>query len=117
MITAIVLGGYYLRLPTAVGIGQFTLNADLPASGGLYKTANVTYRGETIGKVTAVEPTKMGAQVTMSISNRYKIPIDAAANVHSVSVVGEQYLDLVSVGNPGKYFSPQQDHHQGHHSR
>ena len=95
-------------LPTAAGIGQYTLHADLPASGGLYETANVTYRGETIGTVTAVEPTETGARATMSISNRYKIPIDASANVHSVSAVGEQYLDLVSVGNPGKYFSPGQ---------
>jgi phospholipid/cholesterol/gamma-HCH transport system substrate-binding protein len=108
VITAIALGGYYLRIPTAVGIGQYTLKADLPASGGLYKTANVTYRGETIGTVTAVEPTETGARATMSIANRYKIPIDASANVHSVSAVGEQYLDLVSVGNPGKYFSPGQ---------
>ena len=108
VITAIALGWYYLRIPSQAGIGQYTLKADLPASGGLYKTANVTYRGETIGKVTAVEPTETGAQATMSISNRYKIPIDASANVHSVSAVGEQYLDLVSVGNPGKYFSPGQ---------
>ena len=108
VITAVVLGGYYLRIPTAAGIGQYTLHADLPASGGLYETANVTYRGETIGTVTAVEPTETGARVTMSIANRYKIPIDASANVHSVSAVGEQYLDLVSVGNPSKYFSPGQ---------
>ncbi len=108
VITAIALGGYYLQLPTAAGIGQYTLTADLPASGGLYKTSNVTYRGETIGTVTAVEPTETGAQVTMSIADRYKIPIDASANVHSVSAVGEQYLDLVSVGNPGRYFSPGQ---------
>jgi phospholipid/cholesterol/gamma-HCH transport system substrate-binding protein len=108
LVTAIVLGGYYLRLPTAAGIGQYRLYANLPASGGLYETANVTYRGETIGTVTAVEPTETGARATMSISSRYKIPIDAAANVHSVSAVGEQYLDLVSAGNPGKYFSPQQ---------
>ena len=108
VITAVALGWYYLRIPTAVGIGQYTLKADLPASGGLYKTANVTYRGETIGTVTAVEPTETGAQVIMSIANRYKIPIDASANAHSVSAVGEQYLDLVSVGNPGKYFSPGQ---------
>ena len=85
VITAVALGGYYLRIPSAAGIGQYTLKADLPASGGLYKTANVTYRGETIGTVTAVEPTETGAQATMSISNRYKIPIDASANVHSVS--------------------------------
>ena len=32
----------------------------------------------------------------MSIDDQYKIPIDASANVHSVSAVGEQYLDLVS---------------------
>jgi phospholipid/cholesterol/gamma-HCH transport system substrate-binding protein len=108
VITAIALGWYYLRVPTAMGIGQYTLKADLPTSGGLYKTANVTYRGETIGRVTAVEPTETGVQATMSIGNRYKIPVDASANVHSVSAVGEQYLDLVSVGNPGKYFSPGQ---------
>ena len=107
-ITAVALGWYYLQIPSAVGIGQYTLKADLPASGGLYKTSNVTYRGETIGTVTAVEPTETGARVTMSIGDRYKIPIDASANVHSVSAVGEQYLDLVSAGNPGKYFSPGQ---------
>jgi phospholipid/cholesterol/gamma-HCH transport system substrate-binding protein len=44
----------------------------------------------------------------MSIDSRYKIPIDASADVHSVSAVGEQYLDLVSVSNPGKFFSPGQ---------
>ena len=41
----------------------------------------------------------------MSIDSHYKIPIDVTANVHSVSAVGEQYLDLVSTGNPGKFLS------------
>ncbi len=45
-------------MPTLMGVGQYTLKADLPASGGLYATANVTYRGITIGKVTDVEPTE-----------------------------------------------------------
>ncbi len=100
-----VLGWYYLRMPSLVGIGQYKLYADLPRSGGLYATANVTYRGTQIGKVTAVEPTENGARATMSIDNRYKIPADATANVHSVSAIGEQYLDLVSTGNPGQYLS------------
>ena len=108
VITMVVLGGYYLRLPALAGIGQYTLKADLPASGGLYRTANVTYRGATIGKVTSVQPTKHGVEVTMSIDDGYRIPADATANVHSVSAVGEQYLDLVSKGNPGKFFSPGQ---------
>ncbi|PJE22364.1 MAG: MCE family protein [Mycobacterium sp.] len=100
-----VLGIYYLQIPTLVGIGRYELTANLPASGGLYPTANVTYRGITIGKVTEVEPTPAGAKATLSIDSRYKIPIDATANVHSVSAVGEQYLDLVSTGNPGKFFA------------
>jgi phospholipid/cholesterol/gamma-HCH transport system substrate-binding protein len=105
VVSIFVLGVYYLQVPSLVGIGQYTLKAELPASGGLYPTANVTYRGITIGKVTQVEPTEQGAEATMSIDSRYKIPIDTVANVHSVSAVGEQYLDLVSSGNPGKYFS------------
>ena len=108
VIALVVLGWYYLRLPSLVGIGQYQLKADLPASGGLYPTSNVTYRGITIGKVTDVEPTEHGAQATMSIASRYKIPVDVSANVHSVSAVGEQYLDLVSVGNPGRFLSPGQ---------
>src|SRR6201998_893105 len=108
VVALLVLGWYYLRLPSLVGIGQYQLKADLPASGGLYPTANVTYRGITIGKVTDVEPTEHGAQATMSIASQYKIPLDASANVHSVSAVGEQYLDLVSQGNPGRFLSPGQ---------
>src|SRR6201998_3363317 len=101
----LVLGMYYLRIPSLMGVGRYTLKAELPASGGLYPTANVTYRGTTIGKVTDVEPTEHGAEATMSIDSHYKVPIDATANVHSVSAVGEQYLDLVSTGNPGKFLS------------
>jgi phospholipid/cholesterol/gamma-HCH transport system substrate-binding protein len=100
-----VLVVHYLHMPTLMGVGQYTLKADLPASGGLYATANVTYRGITIGKVTDVEPTKKGVVATMRIADKYKIPIDASANVHSVSAVGEQYVDLVSEGNPRQYFA------------
>ena len=106
VVALLVLGVYFLRLPTLAGVGQYTLKADLPSSGGLYATANVTYRGVTIGRVTNVEPTENGVRATMSISEKYKIPLDASANVHSVSAVGEQYLDLVSdTGTPGKYFA------------
>src|SRR5246500_706078 len=105
----VALGWYYLRIPSQLGVGQYRLVAELPASGGLYRTSNVTYRGIQIGRVTKVEPTKHGARATLSIDSRHKIPIDASANVHSVSAVGEQYLDLVSAGNPGgRYFSPGQ---------
>ena len=108
-VTALVaLGWYYLRIPSQLGVGQYRLVAELPASGGLYRTSNVTYRGIQIGRVTKVEPTKNGVRATLTIDSRHKIPIDASANVHSVSAIGEQYLDLVSTGNPGKFFEPGQ---------
>jgi len=104
IIAVVVLGWYYLRVPSLVGVGTYDLNAKLPRSGGLYGTANVTYRGTQIGKVTEVHPTEDGAEATLRIESRYKIPIDAVPNVHSVSAIGEQYLDLVSTGNPGQYY-------------
>ncbi|OBG45156.1 mammalian cell entry protein [Mycobacterium alsense] len=99
----VVLVWYYLQIPSLVGIGRYTLYAELPQSGGLYRTANVTYRGVTIGKVTNVEPTRRGARATLSIDDGYQIPADASANVHSVSAVGEQYIDLVSTSKHGPY--------------
>ncbi|PRC55972.1 MCE family protein, partial [Mycobacterium sp. ITM-2017-0098] len=66
-----VLGLYYLRLPSLAGVGQYTLYAELPRSGGLYASGNVTYRGSQIGKVTEVEPTETGARATMSIDSEY----------------------------------------------
>ena len=105
IIALVVLGWYYLRVPSLAGIGQYKLYADLPRSGGLYETANVTYRGTQIGKVTGVEPTENGVKATMSIDNEFKIPKDATANVHSVSAIGEQYLDQVSTANPGQYYT------------
>ena len=108
VIALVVLGVYYLRLPTMAGVGQYTLYAQLPRSGGLYETANVTYRGTQIGKVTAVEPTEDGARATMLIGDEFKIPVDSSANVHSVSAIGEQYLDLVPASDSTQYFSPGQ---------
>jgi phospholipid/cholesterol/gamma-HCH transport system substrate-binding protein len=104
MIGLVALGWYYLRLPAVLGVGRYTLYAQLPRSGNLYATANVTYRGITIGKVTEVEPTARGGRATLSIDDRYRIPADASANVHSVSAIGEQYLDLVSTDEPHQYF-------------
>jgi phospholipid/cholesterol/gamma-HCH transport system substrate-binding protein len=105
IIAVVVLGWYYLRVPSLAGVGTYDLHANLPRSGGLYGTANVTYRGTQIGKVTEVSPTENGAEATLRIESRYKIPIDAVPNVHSVSAIGEQYLDLVSDGNPGRYYA------------
>jgi phospholipid/cholesterol/gamma-HCH transport system substrate-binding protein len=68
---------------------------ELPATGGLYRFSNVTYRGVQVGKVTAVGPTGTGAEATLSLATSPKIPANLHAAVRSVSAVGEQYVDLV----------------------
>jgi len=108
VLALIGLSIYYLRLPSVAGIGQYTLTADLPSAGGLYRTSNVTYRGVTIGSVTDVQPTEKGARATLRIADKFQIPVDASANVRSVTAIGEQYLDLVSDGKSNQNFKPGQ---------
>ena len=45
----------YIRAPTLLGIGRMTMTLKLPATGGLYRFSNVTYRGVQVGKVTVAE--------------------------------------------------------------
>ncbi|MBH0781120.1 MCE family protein [Nocardia bovistercoris] len=103
VIGMIVMATVYMRLPTLVGVGTMTVYVDLPASGGLYRFGNVTYRGVEIGKVTAVGLTRDGVRATLAIDGSHDIPVDLEAQVRSVSAVGEQYVDLRPRVDGGPY--------------
>src|ERR1700739_2638083 len=85
---------FYIQAPTLLGIGRITVKLELPATGGLYRFSNVTYRGVQLGKVTAVALTPTGAKARLSLSTSPKVPTNLTAKVLSVSAVGEQYVDL-----------------------
>jgi phospholipid/cholesterol/gamma-HCH transport system substrate-binding protein len=85
---------FYIQAPTLFGIGRMTVTLELPATGGLYRFSNVTYRGVQVGKVTAVALTADGAKATLSLGTSPKVPANLQAAVLSVSAVGEQYVDL-----------------------
>jgi virulence factor Mce-like protein len=85
---------FYIQAPTLLGIGRMTVTLELPATGGLYRFSNVTYRGVQLGKVTSVGLTPTGAKATLSLSSSPQVPADLVARVLSVSAVGEQYVDL-----------------------
>src|SRR5271167_2477715 len=85
---------FYIQAPTLLGIGRMTVTVELPATGGLYRFSNVTYRGVQVGKVTAVSLAANGAKATLSLGTSPKIPANLQADVLSVSAVGEQYVDL-----------------------
>lgn len=93
----------YVQVPTLMGIGRMTVTLNLPRGGGLYHFSNVTYRGIQIGKVTALAATVEGARATLSLDNAARIPADLQAEVHSMSAIGEQYVDLVPRRSEGPY--------------
>jgi virulence factor Mce-like protein len=90
---AVMLFGY-IQVQTLRGLGRIEVTLELPATGGLYRFGNVTYRGVEVGKVTDVKLTAKGAEATLTLNTSPKIPRDLQANVLSVSAVGEQYVDL-----------------------
>jgi phospholipid/cholesterol/gamma-HCH transport system substrate-binding protein len=94
IVGVVVMVLWYIQAPTLLGIGKMTVTLKLPATGGLYRFSNVTYRGVQIGKVTAVGLTPHGAEATLSLDTSPKIPADLQAEVRSISAVGEQYVDL-----------------------
>ncbi|MUL83415.1 MULTISPECIES: MCE family protein [unclassified Mycolicibacterium] len=101
---AVMLFGY-MQVPTLLGVGRITVKLELPASGGLYQFGNVTYRGSQIGKVTSVELTDKGAEATLSLDRSPKVPADLAAEVRSMSAVGEQYVELLPRTSSGPYLA------------
>jgi phospholipid/cholesterol/gamma-HCH transport system substrate-binding protein len=86
---------FYLRLPAALGVGTYTVTAEFIESGGLYRKANVTYRGVTVGNVQSVGLVRGGVEAVLLLDNPTSIPADIVATVHSMSAIGEQYVDLV----------------------
>lgn len=98
IIGVLVMGVVYMQLPTLFGVGHMNVTVQLPNSGGLYRFANVTYRGVQVGKVTAIGltgNTNTHTQATLALDSGAKIPADLHAQVSSISAVGEQYIDLV----------------------
>jgi phospholipid/cholesterol/gamma-HCH transport system substrate-binding protein len=98
IIGVIVMAVFYMQLPTVLGLGRMAVTIELPNSGGLYRFANVTYRGVQVGKVTAIGLTDgidTRTQATLTLDSSTKIPADLEAEVRSISAIGEQYVDLV----------------------
>ncbi len=85
-----------MKLPARVfGVGRYTVTLQLPETGGLYSTGNVTYRGTEVGRVESVHLTDTGVEALLSLKSGIDIPSDLKAEVHSQSAIGEQYVELL----------------------
>jgi phospholipid/cholesterol/gamma-HCH transport system substrate-binding protein len=103
IVGVVVMVLVYMQAPTLLGIGRITVKLELPASGGLYRFSNVTYRGVEVGKVTTMDVSRTSATATLSLDTSPKIPADLRAEVRSVSAVGEQYVELLPRTDSGPY--------------
>ncbi|MGH3644380.1 MAG: MlaD family protein, partial [Mycobacterium sp.] len=92
----LVMALHFMRLPALLfGVGRYTVTVDLPQTGGLYSTGNVTYRGTEVGRVESVRLHGDGVQAVLSLKSGIDIPSDLRAEVHSQSAIGEQYVALL----------------------
>lgn len=96
LVAMAVMGFHFLKLPAKFfGIGRYNVTMQLPETGGLYTTGNVTYRGVEVGRVESVKLTETGVDAVLSLKSGIDIPSDLKAAVHSQSAIGEQYVELV----------------------
>jgi phospholipid/cholesterol/gamma-HCH transport system substrate-binding protein len=67
----------YMKLPSKLfGIGHYTVSMQLPSTGGLYGTSNVTYRGTEVGRVESVHLSDSGVVADLSLRSDIPIPSD-----------------------------------------
>ncbi len=79
VITLTVMGIFYLRLPATFGLGTYGVSADFVAGGGLYKNANVTYRGVAVGRVESVALNPSGVTAEMRLNSGTPVPANVIA--------------------------------------
>ncbi|ALG85926.1 MCE family protein [Gordonia phthalatica] len=102
VIAMVAMAVFYIQIPKMFGIGSYTVTLDLKSTGGLYQNANVSFRGENVGKVTGVRLTPTGVAADLRIDSGTEIPSDAKASVRSVSAIGEQFVEFTPPKDPSE---------------
>lgn len=89
------VGARYAQLDRLVVDTTYSVDAQFTDSGGIFKGAEVTYRGVKVGQVSALKLTRSGVDVVMGIEkSQDRIPAKALAVVGNKSAVGEQYIEI-----------------------
>jgi phospholipid/cholesterol/gamma-HCH transport system substrate-binding protein len=98
----------YASLGRYLGLsGYYTVKLELPNAGGLFSSADVTYRGVSVGRVGTMSLTPDGIVADLNISNSApKIPSSGLqATVADLSAVGEEYVNLRPQTSSGPYLA------------
>jgi phospholipid/cholesterol/gamma-HCH transport system substrate-binding protein len=106
LLVVVVLGVYFIAIDVMqyrIGPQRFVVTALMPAAGGLYPGADVTYRGVQVGNVTSLDVSTTGVAVKIGINPGERIPDNGVARVKELSALGEQYLDFQPAHAGGPY--------------
>jgi phospholipid/cholesterol/gamma-HCH transport system substrate-binding protein len=88
------VGARYAQIDKLFVDDDYTVSASFAESGGIFTGAEVTYRGQPVGRVGDLTLLADGVQVDLDIDKKVKIPNDLLAVVANRSAIGEQYVDL-----------------------
>jgi len=88
------VGAKYARIDRLFFDDTYTVTASFAESGGIFTGAEVTYRGQPVGRVGKLELEPDGVLVNLDIDNATLIPRDTKAVIANRSAIGEQYVDL-----------------------
>ncbi|WP_182523604.1 MlaD family protein [Nocardioides dongkuii] len=99
----VYVAGSYLGLVDRILGRGIEVEATLPGSGGLFEGSQVTYRGVKVGEVDAMHVTRTGLRLDLALEEGTEIPEDSRLEVHNLSAVGEQYLDVIPPDDSGPY--------------
>ncbi|MGW0037074.1 MCE family protein [Gordonia sp. NPDC003376] len=103
---SVFAGIRYVHVNRVVGIGVYTVTAQLPDSGGIFTNAEVTYLGIPVGRVGELRLSAEGVDVDLQLdSSAPDIPESSVAVVAARSAIGEQYIDLQPSKIDGRYLA------------
>ena len=97
------VGAKYAQVDKLLFDDDYTVSASFAESGGIFTGAEVTYRGQPVGRVGELKLLSDGVDVNLDIDKKYKIPNDLLAVVANRSAIGEQYVDLQPRRDGGPY--------------
>lgn len=73
---------------------RISVTAEVPSSGGLMATSDVTLRGVHIGKVVSIQQVPGGLSIRMELDEDARVPVAAQMRIANLSAAGEQFVDF-----------------------
>lgn len=101
IVVAILFLFYALRGAGEISTGGYILRAQFGSIGSLSIGSNVKIGGVVVGHVAseALNPVTYAAEITMSMDNRIKIPVDSSATIASDGLLGGPYVAISPGGS------------------